>query len=189
MTEERDVELSAIDELFCEAWLAQRGHDRLDGLLELCARADDAAVRNPDRSVLARWFDDQREGKVTDVVGRREHPARRRRNPRSLEAKLHLVFSEREAQDLGRGAGERDTQQLQQQGHGAFEPGIARERFAEVECTVGVELRESRAQVCEVAIYRHELGLVPGIRQSLGNTAGHESHLGTRGPAPVDFGR
>ena len=97
--------------------------------------------------------------------GARQDPPRRRGDAGGLEALLHAVLAEGEAQHLGRRAREGNAEQLEHERHRALEPRVAAERLAQVERAVGLELAQARPERGEVAVDRDELRVVPGARR------------------------
>ena len=188
VTQHRDVHLPAVDVLLDEAGLAELLDDGPDRPGELLRVVHDARVRDAGRPVLAHRLHDEREGQIARVGRSGQDPALGRGDAGCLEPLLHPVLAQREAQHLRRRAGERQPEQLEDEGYGALEAGVAHERLAQVEGAVGLELVELGAQRREVPVDADQVRLVAGAGECRGHARRHERHVRTRSPHRIALG-
>ena len=149
----------------------------------------DALAGDAHRPVLAHRLDDQGEGEIAGLVGAPHHARCRGRDARRLEPLLHAILAKGQAQDLGRRAREGDTQQLEDERHRALEARVARERLAEVERAVDLELKQAGAQAGQIAVDGHEVRLVADLDERAGNARGDHRDLGARSPRRIELRR
>ena len=108
--------------------------------------------------------------------------------PAGLEALLHPVLAEREAEDLRRRAREGDAEQLEHQGHRALEPRVADERLAEVEGAVDLELEQRVRRPGEVAVDRRRAApRSPTVASAVATLGGDDRDVGSRRPRGIEL--
>jgi hypothetical protein len=188
MTQERDVELTTVDELLDEARLPKCAHYGCDRCDSLGFVVDDARPPDADGAVFTDGLDDEREGQVASFVGPRQDATVGRGDAGRLQPLFDPVFSEPEAEHLRRRAGEWQTHELKQERYRALETGVAGERLAQVERAVGVEIHQASAKIGEVPVDGDELRVATSVSEGRSDGFGDETYLGSCGPSGVGVG-
>ena len=151
-SQQRDVDLAPFDVALDQRGLQVAGEHERHLTLERRAIVDDRVGRDPDRGVLARRLDDEREPErdLRDV-GRGQHGRLGRRHAGAAQHILRLVLVHRQPERERRRARVGQPRALEQQRQQRLEIARAVDRLAKIEDHVGREVGDLRDGAVQIA--------------------------------------